>query len=60
MNKFTIEDARKAAKELINTLPFDKLAEIVDEFDDLEMFMYIVDRMEHLDKEKFLEFADNY
>lgn len=60
MNNFTIEDARKAAKELINTLSFDKLAEIVDDFDDLEMFNYILDRMEQLDKERFLEFAENY
>lgn len=60
MNKFKIEDARKAAKELINTLSFDKLAEIVDDFDDLEMFNYILDRMEQLDKEKFIEFAGNY
>lgn len=56
----TLQELREKAKKLIDTLTFDELAKIVDVFDDVELFYYIISRMDSLDHKRFIEFSENY
>ena len=55
-----IDELRKFAKQSIDALSFDDLAKIVDKIDDIELFYYIISRMDRLDHKRFIEFYVNY
>ena len=48
------------AQELINKLNFDELAELANNIEGIELLPMIMDRMEALDEERFIKFAENF
>lgn len=54
------KDMMERAQQLINKLNFDELAKLATDIEGIDLLPMIMDRMELLDEERFIEFASNF